>query len=49
MTFDFDLGVRVTQNVAQYSLHHDTDAATKFKVATPNGLGGDTLTRKYTL
>ena len=24
MTFDLDLGVKVTQNVAQYSLHHVT-------------------------
>ena len=35
----FDL---VTQNVAQYPLHHVTYAATKFEVATSNRLGGDT-------
>ena len=33
MTFDLDLGIKVTQNVAQYSLHHVTYAATKFEVA----------------
>ena len=41
MTFDF--GVKVTQNVAQYPLHHVTYAAPKFEVATSNGLGGDAL------
>ena len=45
MTFDLDLGVKVTQNVAQYLLHHVTYSTTKFKVATSNGLGGDTFTR----
>ena len=29
----FDLGVKVTQNVAQYPLYHVTFSATKFKVA----------------
>ena len=43
----FDLGVKVTQNVAQYPLHHVTFSATKFEVTTSNGLGGDTFTRKY--
>ena len=43
----FDLGVKVTQYVAQYSLHYDTYAATKFDVAMSNGLGGDKFTRKY--
>ena len=43
-----DLGVKVTQNVAQYPLHHVTYSATKFEVATPNGLGGDTFTRNVT-
>ena len=42
-----DLGVKVMQNVAQYSLHHVTYAATKFEVATCNGLGGDIFTRKF--
>ena len=30
----FDLGVKVTQNIAQYPLHRATYAATKFEVAT---------------
>ena len=38
MTFDLDLGVKVTQNVAQNSLHYVTYAATKFEVALSNGL-----------
>ena len=41
----FDLGVNVTRNVAKYPLHHVTYAATKFDVATSNGLEGDTFTR----
>ena len=45
--FDLDLGVKVTQNVAQYPLHHVTYTATKFEVATSNRLGGETFTRKY--
>ena len=44
LTFDLDLGVKVTQNVAQYPLHHVTYLATKFEVATSNRLGGDTFT-----
>ena len=47
LTFDLDLGVKVTQNVAQYPLHHVTYSATKFEVATSNRLGGDAFTRKY--
>ena len=46
--FDLDLGVKVTQNVAQYPLHHVTYSATKFEVAMANGLGGDTFTRNMT-
>ena len=46
--FDLDLGVKVTRNVAQYSLHHVTYSTTKFEVATSNGLGGDTFTRNVT-
>ena len=46
LTFDLDLGVKVTQNVAQYPLHHVTYPATKFEVARSNRLG-DTFTRKY--
>ena len=37
----------ITQNVAQYPLHHTTYASTKFEVATSNSLGGDASTRKY--
>ena len=44
----FDLGVKVTQNVAQNPLHHVTYSTTKFEVATSNGLGGDTFTRNMT-
>ena len=44
----FDLGVKVTQKVAQYPLHHVTYSATKFEVATSNSLGGDTYTRNVT-
>ena len=47
MTFDLDFGIKVTQNVAQYSLHHVTYAATKFEVARSNGLGGDAFTIKF--
>ena len=46
--FDLDLGVKVTRNVDQYPLHHVTYPATKFTVATSNGLGGDTFTRNVT-
>ena len=45
--FDLDIGVKVTQDVAQYPLHHVTYPATKFEVARSNRLGGDTFTRKY--
>ena len=41
------LKVKVTQNVAQYPLHHVTYPATKFEVAMSNRLGGDTFTRNY--
>ena len=44
--FTFDLGVKVTQNVAQYPLHHVTFSATKFEVATSKDLG-DAFTRKF--
>ena len=33
----FDLGVKATQNVAQYPLHDVTYSATKFEVAASNG------------
>ena len=45
----FDLGVKVTQDVAQYPLHHVTYSDTKFEVATSNGLGGDAFTSKNTI
>ena len=45
--FDLDLRAKVTQNVAQYLLHHVTYAPTKLIVATSNSLGGDAFTRKY--
>ena len=48
MTFNLDLGVKVTRNVAQYPLHHVTYSDTKFEVATSNGLEGDTFTRNVT-
>ena len=48
LTFDLEFGVKVTRNVAQYTLHHVTYSATKFEVATSNGLGGDTFTRNVT-
>ena len=44
--FDLDLGDNVTENVAQYPLHHVTFASAKFEVDLPNGLGGDTFTRR---
>ena len=43
--FDLDLGVNVTQNVAQYHLYHVTYVPPKCKVATSNNLG-DAFTRK---
>ena len=42
----FDLGVKVTQDVAQYPLHHVTYSDTKFEIAMSNGLGGDAFTRQ---
>ena len=33
--FDLDFGAKVTQNVAQYPLHHVTYAPAKFEVASP--------------
>ena len=36
-TFDLDLWVMVTQNVANYSPHHVTHGPGKFEVATSNG------------
>ena len=49
LIFDLDLGVKVTQNVSQYPLHHVTYSPTKFEVTTSNGLGGDAFTRKFNI
>ena len=49
MTFDLDLGVKVTRNVAQYPLHCVTYLGTKFEVPMLHGLGEDAFTRKYTI
>ena len=44
--FDLDLGV--TQNVAEYPVHHVTYAHAQFEVATSSGLGGDaSITREF--
>ena len=40
--FDLDLGVKGTQDVAQYPLHHVTNS----EVATSKGLGADAFTSK---
>ena len=45
--YGLDLGVKVTQNVAQYPPHHVTYAPAKFEVAMANGLREDAFTRKY--
>ena len=47
--FDLDLGVKVTQDYAQYPLHHVTYSDTKFEVAMSNSLGVDAFTSKYTV
>ena len=49
LTVDLDLGAKVTQYIAQYPLHHVTYAAAKFEVATSNGLGEYSFTRKYSI
>ena len=41
----FDVGVKVTRNIAQYPLHHVIYASAKIEVATTNNLGEDTITR----
>ena len=41
----FDLVVKATRNVGQYTLHHVTYSTTQFEGPTFNGLGGDTFTR----
>ena len=45
--FDLDLGVKVTQIVAQCHLHHVTYAPTEFEVTTSKGFGGDAFTRDF--
>ena len=45
--YDLDLGVKVTQNITQYSLHHVTYAHAKFEVVASNSLEGDVFARKY--
>ena len=45
--FDLDLGVKITQNVGQYPLHHVTYAPAKFDIATSHGKEEDAFTRKY--
>ena len=45
--FDLDPNVKVTQNVAQYTRHHVTYVPAKIDIATSNGKGEDTFTRKY--
>ena len=45
--YDLDLGVKVTQNVAQYHPHHVTYAPENFEVCMYNGSGEDAFTRKY--
>ena len=45
--YDLDLGVKVTQKVAQYHPHHVTYAPVHFEVAFFNGSGEDSFTRKY--
>ena len=47
--FDFDLCVKVIQNVAQYPLHHVTYALTEFEVTTSKGVGGEHLSRKFNI
>ena len=46
-SYDLDLGVKVTQNVAQYHPHHVTYAPVNFEVAMSNGSGEDSFARKY--
>ena len=50
LTFDPypDPKVKVTQNVAQFPLHHVIYAPAKFAAAMLNGVGGDAFTRNVT-
>ena len=45
-SYDLDLGVKVTQNVAQYQPHHVTYVPKNFEVAMSNG-SEDSFIRKY--
>ena len=47
--FDLDIGVKVTQDVAKYLLHHVTYSDTKVEVATSDGVGGDAFTKTHYL
>ena len=47
--FDLDLGVKVTQDVAQYPLHHVIYVPGQCEVAPFNDLGRDAFTRKYSI
>ena len=44
--FYLEFGAKVTQNVAQYHLHHVTYAPSKFEIARSSGLGRGAFTRK---
>ena len=45
LTFDLELGVKVTRNVTQYPRHHVTYAQAKFEDATFKSLREDAFTR----
>ena len=45
--FDLDLGIKVTQNVAQYPRHYVTYAPAKFDIPISHGWREDAFTRKY--
>ena len=47
--FTLTLVSKVTQYVAQYPLHHVTNAPVKFEVATSISLRGDAFMRKYSI
>ena len=38
LTFDLEVGVKVTRNITQYPQHHVTYAQAKFEVATSKSL-----------
>ena len=45
--YNLDLGVKVTQNVAQWLPHHVTKAPANFEVAMSIGSEEDAFTKKY--